>query len=95
MLTVHAVSFVYVPLFVAAGLALGAGYFYVLRGQVRHFVDGGSPWRGAAFVLIRVATAALIFWGIAHAGLAALLGAFVGFLAARVFVVIATGRSHD
>ena len=95
MLTTQAGSLIALPLFVAAGFALGYAYFRVLRRQADYFLDGESAWLGGGLALLRVAVAAAVFWGIAQFGVVALLGAFAGFLAARTALLIRMRRSHD
>lgn len=86
---------VYFPLFAIAGFALGTVYFRVLGRQLDHFLGGGSPWRGAAYALGRIVVAALALAAAGRFGPVALLGASVGFLAARTAAVFKARRTHD
>ena len=69
--------------FAAAGLVFGWGYFRVLRLAVAAYAAGGTLGSGAAWLIARIAGAALFFAAAAHWGASPLLGAFLGFLAAR------------
>jgi hypothetical protein len=69
----------HIAAFVVIGVLLGAGYFAVLRIQVRRIV-GGLPARYAILIHVaRLAAAGLVFWVVAQFGAAALLAALAGF----------------
>jgi hypothetical protein len=69
----------HIAAFVVIGVLLGAGYFAVLRIEVRRIV-GGLPARYAILIhLARLAAAGLVFWVVAQFGAAALLAALAGF----------------
>lgn len=76
------------PLFAAAGLAFGCGYFIALRRAVAALAASGALRRSLGWLLARLAAAALFFAWVAHRGAWPLAAAFLGFLAARQ---IATG----
>jgi hypothetical protein len=69
----------HIAAFVVIGVLLGAGYFAVLRIEVRRIV-GGLPARYAILIHVaRLAAAGLAFWVVAQFGAAALLAALAGF----------------
>jgi hypothetical protein len=69
----------HIAAFVVIGVLLGAGYFAVLRIEVRRIV-GGLPARYAILIHVaRLAAAGLVFWVVAQFGAAALLAALAGF----------------
>jgi F1F0 ATPase subunit 2 len=71
---------------VAAGLALGAVYFLMLRWTVRLHVEGGSALAITALYGGRLAAALAVFWLLAQHGALALLLGLLGFLVARGLV---------
>ena len=73
--------------FVLLGALLGAGYFAALRRNVERYVTGRSLGPAVALHLGRLLLAGLAFALIAQAGAAALLGALVGFILARLIAV--------
>jgi hypothetical protein len=75
-----------VPLFAAMGLTLGRGYFTALRRGVAAYT-AAQPVRSLAWLLARLAAAALFFALTARWGTWALLAAFAGFLVARQLAV--------
>ena len=79
-------------LFSAGGVGLGWGYFAALRHGVKLCVTRGAPLPGVYRTLARLAAAAAIFALAARFGAWPLLGAFIGFLAARQLAVRAAGR---
>lgn len=87
--------FIQLPLFAAGGLAFGTVYFWALRRHSGHFLGNASPWLGGAYALGRIVAATLAFFLVSRLGPIALLGAFLGFLAARTIAVIRMRRSHD
>ncbi len=68
----------------AAGLALGALYFALLRWTVRLHVAQASAMGIMALYFVRVALALWAFWAIAQRGAIPLLAALLGFLIARM-----------
>ena len=67
----------------AAGLAFGLAYFAALRRTASLYATGAG-WRAPALLTLgRIAAAAVFFAVAAQFGMAGLLAAFIGFLAAR------------
>lgn len=65
--------------FLLLGVVLGAGYFALLHAEVGQFVRGAPARYAITTHLLRLATAALVFWLIAQYGATALLAALAGF----------------
>lgn len=65
------------------GLALGAGYFYMLYRSVLIEKQRGSLKRMVGLLVLRIGIAVLVFWLMAQAGVMPLLLTLAGFLAAR------------
>lgn len=84
-MTVH--SLATVPMLasamVVAGLAVGLGYFAVLRRTVQLYGSGHSHLAPVALSLARIIGAAAFLAFAARLGAPSLLAAFLGFLAAR------------
>jgi hypothetical protein len=74
-------------LFSAGGIALGWGYFATLRHGVKLYVTRGALLKGLYWMIARLAGAALFFAFAVRFGAWPLLGAFIGFLAARQLAV--------
>lgn len=74
-------------LFSAGGIALGWGYFAALRHGVKLYVTRGALLKGLYWMIARLAGAALFFAFAVRFGAWPLLGAFIGFLAARQLAV--------
>lgn len=74
-------------LFSAMGVALGWAYFAALRHGVKLYVTGGTLLKGLYWMLARLAGAAVFFTFVVRFGVWPLLGAFIGFLAARQIAV--------
>ena len=74
-------------LFPAMGAALGWGYFAALRHGVKLYVTRGAALKGSYWMLARLAGAAVFFAFAARFGAWPLLGAFIGFLAARQIAI--------
>ncbi|MDA8230911.1 MAG: hypothetical protein M0006_06190 [Magnetospirillum sp.] len=68
---------------VAAGAVLGTVYIRLLRANVGLYVRGGGWVRALALHAARLALVAVVLWQAARWGAPVLLGALVGFLAAR------------
>lgn len=81
-----------IPVFAAAGLLLGAGYFASLRRGVRLSIVSHAWLQYVLRAMARIAAAALFFMFAVRWGVPALLAAFVGFLAARRLAVRSARR---
>ena len=77
----------------AAGFAFGLAYFAMLRRNIAVFLGGGGL-AAAGLTVTRLAAAAAVFALAARLGALPLLGALLGFLAAR-FVALRAGRRAD
>jgi len=77
----------------AAGGALGAAYFALLRMMVLSLMQDHGPARGIPWQVVRFSMAALGFWALARFGAGALLSALAGFQAARGMVLRREARS--
>lgn len=76
----------------AGGLAFGIVYFAALRRSIDRFVQGAG-WVGpVALTAGRVAAAVILFGLVSRLGPAALLAAFLAFLAARGLAVRAARK---
>lgn len=73
-------------LFAPVGVALGLAFFLSLRVNARLYVTGKSVGMAIAIHLTRIVGAAVAFGLVATQGAGALLGAFAGFLLARLVV---------
>jgi hypothetical protein len=71
-------------LYLGLGLALGAGYFWIVWRTVRLHLDGAPAGWIALHYAGRLALAALALWWVAQAGAWPLLACFAGFLLARL-----------
>lgn len=74
-------------LFSAGGTVLGWGYFTALRHGVKLYATPGALLKGVYWTIARLAVAALFFSFAVRFGAWPLLGAFIGFLAARQIAV--------
>lgn len=74
-------------LFSVGGIALGWGYFAALGHGVKLYVTRGALLQGLYWMAVRLALAAAFFAFALRFGVWALLGAFIGFLAARQIAV--------
>ncbi len=69
----------HIAAFLVLGVLLGAGYFAVLRIEVRRIVGAPSARYVMLIHVARLAAAGLVFWVVAQSGAAALLAALGGF----------------
>ena len=76
-----------------AGFALGLAYFAMLRRTVASLATRRGWMRPLSLTLGRIAAAVILFAGAAKLGAAALLAAFLGFLAARALALGAARRA--
>jgi hypothetical protein len=76
-----------------AGVVFGWGYFAALRRAVALFTANHAALWSVLFLIGRVGAAALFFACIVRWGAAALLAAFLGFLAARHLAVRSARRA--
>ena len=70
--------------YLAAGMALGAAYFYILLRTVGLHASQAAAARIVSLYLLRLAAAVSAFWVIAQQGAAPLLLTLTGFLIARI-----------
>lgn len=70
--------------YLAAGMALGATYFYLLARTVGLHASQAAATRIISLYLLRLAAAVSAFWVIAQQGAAPILLALLGFLIARI-----------
>ncbi|MHA1560244.1 MAG: N-ATPase subunit AtpR [Alphaproteobacteria bacterium] len=73
-----------IALYIAAGLALGVFYFYLLYRTVRLHVANTAASRILPLYLIRIVLVVAVLWVIAQQGAMPLLLATLGFLIARL-----------
>lgn len=78
-----------------AGAALGAVYLWLIGRTVAMIAPPAAKSVAAAFVVLRLALAAGVFWGAATQGAAPLLLTLLGFLAARTVAVRAMRGADD
>lgn len=71
-------------LYLAAGAALGALYFFLLYRTVRLHAAQAAALRVVPLYLLRVGAAVAVFWAVAHQGALPLLLTLLGFLLARL-----------
>lgn len=69
------------------GLALGAGYLYLLRLSVRALTEGGGRLGAVWPYALRIGAAALAFYTAAQSGALAMVLVLAGFLLARSTVL--------
>lgn len=74
-------------LFLPVGVTLGLAFFLSLRANTRLYVTGGNVAAAIAVHFARFLGAGGAFFLISTQGAAALIGAFAGFLLARLAVV--------
>ena len=80
-------------LYLAAGAALGAFYFTLLRRTVRLHAAGASVRSVLPLYILRLAAAVAGFWLIAQEGAWPLLLALAGFVIARLVVQYRVGAA--
>lgn len=73
-------------LFLPVGLVLGLAFFLSLRSNTRLYIEGGRIGTAIAIHLARIIGAGIAFFLISTQGAGALIGAFAGFLLARLTV---------
>lgn len=74
-------------LWLAAGAALGAFYFWMLGRSVAAFGQQGGRGRAIGFAVLRLAVAVAVMTAAALSGTAPLLLALLGFVAARTVAI--------
>ncbi len=67
-----------------AGALLGHIYFRLLAGSVKALIEGAPARRIVMFYAGRIGLAVIVFWLLAHLGVAALAAGLAGLLAVRL-----------